>query len=343
MKRCALVRGLAAQQNDETLDGAVYKEAERAMSAPSRTEERLKVCVRGIVLLATAIALPGHVAAQLAEGSTRLVDVFGTPTRILTLGLEHRSPGEPVILLQSGAGTALEGWGDWPLALSELAPVVGYDRPGLGESPFDGVDPIPQRVATHARELLRVLQIPPPYLLVGHSWGGPLILYFAAQYPDEVVGMVYLDPADPRISRSELFLTDDEAEMERRGAAYREAVAAQQSSSPPPGRAAESRVRSEFNAKEPEDRGVPNDPSVPTAIVLATRIPSLSRAPYYMDEGWYREYNRVRIGRFVEWSLGRPNTTLMLATDAGHFVHLDARTLATEAVKRVLAAIEASR
>ncbi|MCH7565186.1 MAG: alpha/beta fold hydrolase [Gemmatimonadetes bacterium] len=295
------------------------------------------------MLLGTAVALCGPVAAQLPDGATRLVDVFGTPTRVLTLGLENRNSGDPVIFLQSGAGTALEGWGDWPVALSELAPVVGYDRPGLGESPFDGFDPSPQRVATHARELLDVLQIPPPYLLVGHSWGGPLILYFAAQYPDEVVGMVYLDPADPRISRSELLLTDDEAEMERRGAAYREAVAALQSSSSPPGRAAESRVRSEFNAKEPEDRSVPNDPSVPTAIVLATRIPNLAGGPYYIDEEWYQEYNRVRIGRFVDWSLGRPNITLMLATDAGHFVHLDARTLATEAVKRVLAAIEASR
>ena len=77
----------------------------------------------------------------------------------MQLGLEDRTTGEPVILLQSGAGTALEGWGDWPLALSELAPVVGYDRPGLGQSPFEGVDPTPQRVATHAHELLDVLRV----------------------------------------------------------------------------------------------------------------------------------------------------------------------------------------
>lgn len=300
----------------------------------------MNVCSRPIVLLGTAVALCGPVAAQLPDGATRLVDVFGTPTRVLTLGLENRISGEPVIFLQSGAGTALEGWGDWPMALSELAPVVGYDRPGLGESPFDGFDPSPQRVATHARELLDVLQIPPPYLLVGHSWGGPLILFFAAQYPDEVVGMVYLDPADPRISQSELRLTNDEAEMERRAAAYREVVAAAQGSSLPPGRFAENRVRSEFNAKDPEDRDVPNDPSVPTAIILATRIPDLTEAPYYMDEAWYREYNKVRVGRFVEWSLGRSDTTLMLATDSGHFVHLYAPGLTKEAVRRVLAAIE---
>ena len=132
---------------------------------------RLRVCSRCAVLLTIAVASPCHVEAQFPEDSTRVVDVLGTPTRVLTLGLEHRSSGEPVILLQSGAGTGLEGWGDWPLALSESLPVLGYDRPGLGQSPFDGVDPTPQRVATDARELLDVLQIAPPYLLVGHSWG----------------------------------------------------------------------------------------------------------------------------------------------------------------------------
>lgn len=300
----------------------------------------LRWCSRYIVLLTTAVALPGHLEAQFPEDSTESVDVFGSPTRVLTLGLERRSPGEPVILLQSGAGTALEGWGDWPLALSELAPVVGYDRPGLGQSPFDGVDPTPQRVATHVHELLDVLQVAPPYLLVGHSWGGPLILYFAAEYPDEVVGMVYIDPQDPRVSRNEMLLTDDEDEMDRRGAAWDEAVAAlRSSSSPAPGPAAEARVRGEFSRKAPQDRGVPDDPAVPTAIVLTTRTPDMTGGPYYIDEEWFREYHRVRVGRFVDWSLGRPDTALVVVTDAGHFVHLAEPALTTGAVRQVLAAI----
>ena len=302
----------------------------------------LRTALKYAALFTVVAALPNRVQAQFPEDSTRSVDVFGTPTRVLTLGLEHRIPGEPVILLQAGAGTALKGWGDWPLALSELAPVIGYDRPGLGQSPFDGVDPTPLRVATHAHELLDVLQVTPPYLLVGHSWGGPLILYFAAEHPDEVVGMVYIDPADPRVSRSEMLLTDDEEEMDRRDAAWDEAVAALASSNTAPGLAAESRVRDEFSDKAPEDRGVPDDPSVPTSIVLTTRTPSLAGAPYYIDKEWFREYHRVRVGRFVEWSKDRPETTLMLTTDAGHFVHLDDPLLATAAVKQVFASLGGS-
>lgn len=294
--------------------------------------------------LAVVVTGPARVEGQLLHDSTRLVEVFGTPTRVLALGLENRQPGEPVVLLQSGAGTALEGWGDWPLQLSELAPVVGYDRPGLGESPFDGVDPTPERVAVHLHELLDVLDIAPPYILLGHSWGGPLILYFAARYPGEVAGMAYIDPQDPRISRAEMLLTDDEVEMDRRDAAYAEAVTALQGTGPtPPGRAAESRVRTEFSKRTPAGRGVPDDPALPTAVVLTTRTPDMTGAPYYINADWFREYHHVRVGRFVDWALGRPDTILIITTDSGHFVHLDQPALATAGVKHVLARIQASR
>jgi pimeloyl-ACP methyl ester carboxylesterase len=290
------------------------------------------------VVLVAAVASPEEGEAQLLEDSTRMVDVFGTPTRVLTLGLDEREPGQPVILLQAGAGTALEGWREWPAVLAEFAPVVGYDRPGLGESPFDGIEPTPERVAVHARELLDTIDVEPPYVLVGHSWGGPLILYFAAAYPDEVVGMVYIDPQDPRISRAEILLTDDEEEMDRRDAAYGEAVAALRGSDPPaPGRAAEGRARAEFGRRAPES--IPADPPVPTAVVLTTRTPDMTGAPYYIDEEYFREYHRVRVGRLVDWALGRPDTVLLVTTDSGHFIHLDQPDLATLGVEHVLARV----
>ena len=288
--------------------------------------------------LALAIAVPECAEAQGAEDATHMVEVFGTPTRVLTLGLEDREPGEPVILLQAGAGAALAGWGEWPVVLSGLAPVIGYDRPGLGGSPFDGVDPTPERVARHARELLDTLEIEPPYVLVGHSWGGPLILYFAAAYPDDVAGMVYIDPQDPRVSRSEMFLTDDEEELDRRESAYEAAVAASRGAAPlSPAREAEGRARSEFGRRSAES--IPRDLPLPTSVILTTRVPGMTGAPYYIDEEYFREYYRVRVSRFVDWAHGRPDTLLLVTTDAGHFVHLDQPDLATKGVEHVLARV----
>ena len=165
-------------------------------------------------------------------------------------------------------------------------------------------------------------------------------MYFADAFPDTVAGMVYIDPQDPRISRAEMLLTDDEAEMDRRDAAYAAAVAALAGSGPPaPALEAEGRARARFHTVEPGDRDVPDDPAIPTAIVLTTRTPDLTGAPYYINTEWFREYHRVRMGRFVDWSLGRQDTLLILTSDSGHFVHLDRPDLVTAGVEYVLAQV----
>jgi pimeloyl-ACP methyl ester carboxylesterase len=71
---------------------------------------------------------------------------------------------------------------------------VSYDRAGIGES---APGPKPRDARQIARELhaaLHEAHVPPPYVLVGHSFGGPLNRVFAGMYPDEVVGMVLVDP-----------------------------------------------------------------------------------------------------------------------------------------------------
>jgi pimeloyl-ACP methyl ester carboxylesterase len=59
--------------------------------------------------------------------------------------------------------------------------------------PQDGID-----LATDLHTLLERAGIAAPYLLVGHSAGGPYVRVFAARYPEQVAGMVLLDgqPAD---------------------------------------------------------------------------------------------------------------------------------------------------
>lgn len=146
---------------------------------------------------ASSVLLPVTAQAQLPAESTRMIDVMGTPARVLTMRLDERQTGQPVLFLHGGAGSPLEAWGQWLSTIARLAPVVTFDRPGVGQSPFEGELPTPERVATFANELMRVLDVAPPYVLIGHSWGGPIIHSYAGRYPNDVVGMVYLDPAEP--------------------------------------------------------------------------------------------------------------------------------------------------
>src|SRR5437773_2232705 len=101
----------------------------------------------------------------------------------------------PTIVFESGLGTS--GTADFarvlPLLPKDLR-VVRYDRPGLGGSADDGESPTPRHIATVLHDALAAAGVTPPYVLVGHSLGGTRIRMFAGVYPNEVAGLVFVDP-----------------------------------------------------------------------------------------------------------------------------------------------------
>src|SRR5207244_5573003 len=96
--------------------------------------------------------------------------------------------------LVSGLAEASTYWGGWiSPAVAQNTTTCVYDRAGQGwsdppASPQDGV-----AVATDLHTLLDHAHIPAPYILVGHSTGGAYARIFAARYPDQLAGMVFLD------------------------------------------------------------------------------------------------------------------------------------------------------
>lgn len=123
----------------------------------------------------------------------RLIDVGGH-----RLYIECTGTGSPVVVLQSGLGESSSYWGRIAPALAPSTTVCAYDRAGHGRSdtvaaPQDGI-----ALATDLHTLLERADVPGPYVLVGHSSGGPYVRAFAAFYPDQIAGMVLLDaqPAD---------------------------------------------------------------------------------------------------------------------------------------------------
>ena len=48
---------------------------------------------------------------------------------------------------------------------------------------------------------MRQIGADPPYVLVGFSWGGMLARYFAGYYPNDIVGLVFIDPS-PMVTES---------------------------------------------------------------------------------------------------------------------------------------------
>ena len=75
--------------------------------------------------------------------------------------------------------------------------VVAFDRAGWGQSELpDDPYALSDEVAD-LRQGLLAISVPPPYVLVGHSYGGLEAHMFAAMWPEEVSGIVFLDSNSP--------------------------------------------------------------------------------------------------------------------------------------------------
>lgn len=105
-------------------------------------------------------------------------------------------PG-PAVVFQSGLGDGKSVWQKVINQLPASAPVFAYDRPGYGDSPVASATRDPCTISRELHELLGRAGLAPPYILVGHSLGGLYQYCYARLYPDEVAGLVLLDPTHP--------------------------------------------------------------------------------------------------------------------------------------------------
>ena len=122
----------------------------------------------------------------------QLLDVGGH-----RLHLRCTGSGTPTVVLEPAAGEMSSSLGWIAPAVARDTRVCVYDRAGRGwsEPPDSAQDG--GRIATDLHRLLQRGQVPGPYVLAGHSFGGLYVLSFAARYPDEVAGMVLVDSTAP--------------------------------------------------------------------------------------------------------------------------------------------------
>ena len=114
--------------------------------------------------------------------------------------------GEPTVVFESGGECGADSLAGLAKQVQSFTRALIYDRAGLGQS-----DPAPrprtiQDAVNDLHTLLHTAPIRGPYLLVGHSFGGLILRLYAAQYPQEVAGLVLLDVPHPEQSLRELRL-----------------------------------------------------------------------------------------------------------------------------------------
>jgi pimeloyl-ACP methyl ester carboxylesterase len=142
--------------------------------------------------------LPIILAALLTSGSLWLAGraVHDLPPRVdvdgRLLRMRVEGTGSPAVVMEIGLCGALEEWAAVQPKVARFTKVVAYDRIGAEDRQprLTG-----EEVARELRAALRNAGVQPPYILVGQSFGGIYNRVFASLFPDDVAGIVLLDPS----------------------------------------------------------------------------------------------------------------------------------------------------
>ncbi|MMZ58070.1 2-succinyl-6-hydroxy-2,4-cyclohexadiene-1-carboxylate synthase [compost metagenome] len=118
------------------------------------------------------------------------LDIGGIELYYELLGKNNEGPA---LVFDSGYGFTLETWNSIKDDISKFSKMFIYDRAGIGKSEWDNRPRHSQQSVENLRALLKKASVNPPYVLVGHSFGGLNVRLFASTYPEEVAGVVLLD------------------------------------------------------------------------------------------------------------------------------------------------------
>lgn len=295
--------------------------------------------VAGALLLTCLFAASTAAQDSARAPHTYEVSVDGSSMRAQAFGLESRRPGEAIVVFESGATNSLEIWGRVAPEVATFAPVVTYDRAGLGQSAWDGQVPTPEHVASRLSALLREIGASPPYLLVGYSWGAVLAKYFAGLYPDAVAGLVYVEPG-PIVTQTQAEELKPFEEIGTGKVGYDalwSGLGRLMQQAPEPIKA-EFEVFSGLMRLAPSERRLLRVPAVPSVVIVAGKhqpLPDVLQLPY--DQAAYFEADlRHRTKLLAEWALSSPSGTLVVSRAFSHAVPMEDPEVIVWAVRRIL-------
>lgn len=176
------------------------------------------------LLLTVALIL-----AALVGGCAGLPNKQSVPLDDYDIAYAKSGAGNPPVIFEAGFGSDMDAWKEVFEPVSQTATVFAYDRKGMGDSHLAdnsettgevmtgildavvpgagtavdvasavGAEELPPRngavIVDELHRLLSSLNIPPPYVLVGHSLGGIYVELYARTYPGDIAGLVLVDP-----------------------------------------------------------------------------------------------------------------------------------------------------
>ena len=275
-----------------------------------------------------------------------LVDIGGR-----SLYLECHGEGSPTVVLVAGGSSSARYWTDdllhpdapRTMVMPEVAKftrVCAYDRPGTYAEINEEIIPSrsdaitqPRTVSEMVDELHALLQtagVPGPYVLAGHSWGGFMARFYAATYPDEVVGLVLVD------AYSELLEDVMSPESWQALVRLNQELGSDVVHQIPGYGDAESTGYGANDAAMREAVAASPLPPLPLAVLAHGKpFPQASDAPGFAPG----ELEKYLLAANEAQAALAPNARFTVATESGHDIHQDQPELVIEAIRQVVTGV----
>jgi pimeloyl-ACP methyl ester carboxylesterase len=273
-----------------------------------------------------------------SDPETKMLSVGDHYIRVLIAGKQFLSVGMPTVVFENGLGESIEGWGSLLARVAEFAPVIAYDRPGIGESKPSEFEPSPANVAALLHNILELLGFDPPFILVGFSLGGPYVRMFAATYPEDITGIVYIDSADfTQTKHDSLQVFADIGSGPEALNEYEQVVDTFVRESQDEQSIAEwEQVKilredsySEFNIHAPP---LP----IPQVILTSSKeVPPLGKYTFDFTR-WAKLATTRRTARFMAWAMSLEEGHFVATPSSPHMIHGDDPDLVVWAIRRVM-------
>jgi pimeloyl-ACP methyl ester carboxylesterase len=239
------------------------------------------------------------IARQAVNDLPERIDVGGRLLRMRTLG-----EGSPAVILEIGIGGPLEEWELVQPEVARFTKVIAYDRVGAVElqPKLTGQD-----VCRELHAALQKAGIDPPYVLVGQSLGGMYNRTFASLYPNEIVGMVLLDPTQEefidwmKLHHPKKTLSPELVKSFATAAGFWETIK--------------------------ELKTIESLPDVPITVVTATK---------FIDDPLRIETLPIWTASHAKWVKSRPQGRHVLAPDSGHGVQVEKPELVIQLIRETV-------
>lgn len=165
-------------------------------------KRRIRRILLGLTLIVAVIAIAGGVYESVAR--RRAAREFPAPGRLVDVGdgrriqIDCRGSGSPTVVLESGLDHfGSLSWAPVHDSIARTTRVCAYSRAGIMWSETAGLPFDSGLMADDLRTALTRAGARPPWVMVGHSLGGPYALAFTGRYGAEVAGLVFVDASHP--------------------------------------------------------------------------------------------------------------------------------------------------